>query len=193
MDCTTFTNSGQLGDTVGGWANVVTAVLTLIGLCFAFFQVNAWKKQHAHTTRAAAAKEMWLAAFRFLTTLRAVRNPAHGNVGEDSAQHVSIADGFLRRSADRRADVDRSADQYLDAWAVAELVFDKPTLSVLDEVWAERGRLSGDIARWTAEVDVLGEDSGASYDLLFGADARNRLDAVQAKLKQTLRSLAVTD
>ena len=187
--------TGTIGDTVGGLANLATFFVVLISARWATQEVRRFKSQHAHEVRADAAREVWMAAFHDFARLKEVRNPVMGHVeeGDFSAEDKSLADTFFRRSADRFLQFNLASNRFLDAWALAELYFDQKVLDQLRRVWAEKGTLAGDVARWTTEMDAVGKDAVASHQQLFGPNALSRIEALEAETRTILKLHAIQD
>jgi hypothetical protein len=101
----TIAETGQFGDTIGGLANVVTAIVAVISIIYAQQQVEISRDQHRREVRAEAVRRFWSSAHRHCRRLINLVNgsntlQSHKDAAYDDAR--STRDKFVDRMSDLR-------------------------------------------------------------------------------------------
>jgi hypothetical protein len=180
------------------WGSFLSGLFAMATFAVAGWAVWKTLPQFQRTKRAErtaeVAETLWVSAFRLVTALKAITDPAvqvpSGLNDVDEAGHTqSPGRRFLEARAEQRRQVAEFSNGMLDAWGLAGLHFDESVTGALDRLWNARSRVVSDFSLHARDLDNPGMFPDASRRLFEGED-RQTIEACEAELKRVLGPIA---
>ncbi|NPC47557.1 hypothetical protein HRD49_35950 [Corallococcus exiguus] len=145
--------------------------------------------------RAEVAETVWSASFRLLLALRGMTDPSvvvsRDEANRAEREKMSKGDSYLAAKTSQRRIMYEAANALLDAWALADLHFEKSLIEPVERLWKVRADVIVDESMYVMELNHAGSVPDA-WKRLFEDDVK-KIDECEQELRRRLGPVALHD